>query len=337
LAPKNSNQKKKFNLFSLFYDPNKDGRGVDKSEINAPRNLKLFFKMYGRNITRLLYINLMIILGNFPLLFGLFALSGNVSHHSFAPVSRFFPILYGTLKLGGGSPVTAALYGVHGVQSAIAVNSTASYVLYTLTALVFFTFGLVNVGTTYILRNLVKGEPIFLWHDFWYAIKRNLRQGIIIGIIDLFLLIALSYDIVFFYFNLGDTMFNIMFYMSLFLAVIYFMMRFYMYIILVTFDLSIFKILKNSFIFSLLGIKRNILAAIGIVLLIAFTYTFLIFLFPVGVTILLVAIFSHGAFMAAYAAFPKIKQIMIDPYYEEHPEERKDTGSDEEPIFTDTI
>lgn len=337
LASQKPKQKKKFNIFSLFYDPNKDGKGVDKSELNAPRNLTYFFKLYGRNMTRLLYINLLYIFGNFPLLFGLFALSGNVSHHSFVPISRFFPMMYSTLKLGGGSAVTAALYGVHGMQSAIAVNSTASYVLYCMTALVIFTFGLTNIGTTYILRNIVKGEPIFLWRDFWYAIKRNIRQGIILGIIDLFLILALSYDIVFFYYNIGDTFFNIMFYMSLFIAVIYFMMRFYMYIMTVTFKLSIFKILKNSFIFALLGIKRNALAVLGIALCIAVTYTFIIYLFPVGIMIPLIALFSHGAFMAAYAAFPKIKQIMIDPYYEAHPDENPDKISDEEPIFNDTI
>ena len=33
-----------------------------------------------------------------------------------------------------------------------------------------------------------------------------------------------------------------------------------MYILLVTFDLPIRKILKNSFIFALLGFKRNIMA-----------------------------------------------------------------------------
>ena len=39
---------------------------------------------------------------------------------------------------------------------------------------------------------------------------------------------------------------------------------------MVTFDLKIFKIIKNSLIFSLLGIKRNILAFLGIIILVFF-------------------------------------------------------------------
>ena len=44
-----------------------------------------------------------------------------------------------------------------------------------------------------------------------------------------------------------------------------------------------------------------------------------------------VLLFGDCAFMAVYAAFPKIKEIMIDPYYkDEEPEEEPD-----EPIFRD--
>lgn len=53
---------------------------------------------------------------------------------------------------------------------------------------------------------------------------------------------------------------GVFFYVCLFLLIIYSFMRNYMYIIMVTFKLSIFKILKNSFIFAFLGIKRNLAA-----------------------------------------------------------------------------
>jgi hypothetical protein len=40
--------------------------------------------------------------------------------------------------------------------------------------------------------------------------------------------------------------------------------------------------------------------------------------------------------MKVYAAYFKIKEIMIDPYYEEHPEERPDR-SDVETIMRDDV
>ena len=178
---------------------------------------------------------------------------------------------------------------------------------------------------------MIKGEPIFMWDDFWYAIKRNLRQGMIMGIIDLVFSVLVVYDIVFFYFNTGvSMMMNIMFYASLLLALVWFWMRFYIYTLLVTFDLPIFKILKNSLIFSIIGFKRNFMATLGIAVMVIVTYLLMVSVFPIGIIIPFVLLFADCSFIACYAAFPKIKEIMIDPYYTEpEPEEY------EEPIFHD--
>ena len=105
---------------------------------------------------------------------------------------------------------------------------------------------------------------------------------------------------------------------------------------MVTFKLSVFKILKNSLIFSLLGIKRNIMALLGIVAFIAIEI-FLLFgtgaiLLPVALAALLCVLFATFAYMKVYASYFKIKQIMIDPYLAEHPE-----LVEEEPDYDDVI
>ena len=82
--------------------------------------------------------------------------------------------------------------------------------------------------------------------------------------------------------------------------------------------MKITKILKNSLIFSILGIKRNILALLGIVLLIALHIFITIYLItgPFGFVIILplVYIFATTAFMACYAAYPTIDKYLIAPY-----------------------
>ncbi len=319
----------KFNIYNLF-NPNKDGLGVSKSELNAPRNLVNFFKFYWRNLGRLAYTNMLMILGNFPIFFMMIASAGYLDRQGFAPASQLYGPLYGALKHNlQATPATMALFGVHGVQTSVSIPTTATYVFYALTALIIFTFGFVNIGTTYILRNTVKGEPVFIWHDFWYAIKRNKKQAFIYGILDVIFIGLLAYDILFFYFNIGSFMFNVMFYFSLALAFIYFIMRFYIYIIMLTFDLSIMKILKNALIFSILGFKRNIMAVIGIAAVLMLCYSMLIVFLPIGIILPFIIMLSTCAFMAAYAAYPKIKEIMIDPYYVEEEVEY------EEPIFRD--
>ncbi|MFA6948404.1 MAG: YesL family protein [Eubacteriales bacterium] len=328
MAKKNGNKKSRFNLYNLFAGDG-SGRGVAKTDDNGKRDAITFFKFYGRNFYRLLIVNLLMVFGNFPLIFGLFAMSGYLNGTNSTPASQLFAPLHGVMLHTGSNPINLALYGVHGTQSEISVNTPATLILFALTALVIFTWGYVNVGTTYILRNMVKGEPIFLWQDFWYAIKRNLKGGMLMGIIDAVCIGLLAYDVVFFYFNIGSFMNNVLFYLSLLLALIYIIMRFYIYNLLITFDLSFFKIFKNALIFTVLGIGRNLGALVAIVIAGFVNYSLLLMFIPLGLLLPFVITFSTGAFAASWAAFPKIKEIMIDPYAEE------EIKPAEEPIFHD--
>lgn len=314
---------KEFKLFSYSLD----GKGV-KKEPEGPKNLKNFFVSYARRFGQIVSVNLYYVFGNFPIFFAMLALSGNLNTKYPAPTSRVFTALYGAMT-ASDTPITSALFGVFGTKGELSMPTLATNVFWLLSLLVFLTFGLVNIGASYILRNMVKGEPIFMWSDFWYAIKKNLRQGIILGALDLLFMLLIAYDIVFFYSNLGNFMLGVFFWFSLFAAILYCFMRYYMYIVTVTFDLSIFKILKNALIFAILGFKRNIMALLGTAVFVLITsYIFALFV-PLGIIIPFVLLFGSCSYMAAYAAFPKIKQHMIDPYYVE---EEKD---EIEPIFKD--
>lgn len=316
---------KEFKLFNYTLE----GKGV-KKEPEGPKNLKNFFKNFASKFTRLITVNMYYIFGNFPILFALLALSGNLNRNSYAPAYKMFAPVYGIMK-HSQSPVTSALFGVFGTQSEIGFPTVLTNISWALSALVIFTYGFVNVGTTYILRNMVKGEPIFMWEDFWYAIKRNIKQGLIMGILDVLFSVLVVYDVVFFYFNIGSSgVMNVMFYASLLLAAIWFWMRFYIYILMVTFDLSLFKILKNALIFSIIGFKRNFMATLGIAAMLFLTYTIMLIAFPIGIIIPFVLLIADCSYMACYAAFPKIKEIMIDPYYVE-----PEPAEYEEPIFHD--
>ena len=94
-------------------------------------------------------------------------------------------------------------------------------------------------------------------------------------------------------------------------------MRNYMYLILVTFKLSIFKILKNSFIFAFLGIKRNLAALLGTVIVCFINVYLFVWLPLVGLTLPLIITTTTVFFIGAYAAYPVIKKYMITPYYKD--------------------
>lgn len=317
---------KEIKLFNF----NAQGKGV-KKEPEGPKNLANFFKHFANKFTRLVTVNMFIVLGNFPVFFFLLGTSGIIGYDTYMPINEMFAPIHGIIT-HEQSPTAATLFGIFGLQAETTLPNIWTYVILALSLLLIFTFGYVNTGTTYILRNMVKGEPIFMWDDFWYAIKRNKRQGFILGVLDLVFSVACAYCILYYNAAAGLTaIMNFMFWASIFIALLWAWMRFYMYILMITFDLSIFKILKNSLIFALLGFKRNFMATLGIIAMLIITYMLMMIYFPLGIIMPFILLFADCAFMSTYAAFPKIKEIMIDPYYkDEEPEQES-----EEPIFHD--
>lgn len=310
-APK----KKRFNLFEFF---NREGKGVEKDELNVLQDPSLinFFKLFGRKIGRLFSINLVYVFGNFPFLFFAFYMGKFTQIETAAPAYPIYSAVYGSVT-ASPSPISATLLGIFGRTSTVYIDTTVSKVFLCLSALLIFTFGLVNVGCTRLIRSMVREEPVFFWSDFFSAIKSNLRQGLIYGVIDAFLCFMLVFDIIFFNLNInGSSMMLIFLFISWGMLILYSMMRMYIYLMMITFGLSLAKLIKNAVFFAILGIKRNILALLGIVLSAFLTYALCIIYMPIGIIIPFAILFSGTALMGAYAAYPKIKEIMIDPYYD---------------------
>lgn len=315
-----------------FYDYNKPGKGVKKSSVREDFSLINFFKIYIRKFWKLCSVNILYFVFNFPVFIFLLGLSGNFDIPFKTPASPMYQQLHSIILHIGKSPATNALMGFEKygrlVESSYA--GAVSYTLMWLGILTVLTFGLANSGLAYILRNFAREEHAYIWGDYVSTIKRNFFPAVILGIIDLLFGGVIIYDIIFFRYNTGVSfMTDMMFWMALLLALIYFIMRFYMYTILVTFKLSIPKILKNSFIFTFLCIKRNIVGVIGIALVVALNYFIIAIFPPLGVIIPFLFTVTAMAFIASYTAYPGIKKYMIDPYYTK-PEE-----DDEEKIFSD--
>ena len=147
-------QPKKKKRFKLF-DSQREGKGVTKEQANLPPNLKKFFIIYRRDFSRLLSVNLFIVLGNFPVFFLLIALSGILSVDFATPAVGSFPAFSGLLAHTGTTAPMLALNGIIGPQATGGTYLPIAYVFFGLSLLTFFTFGLVHVGTTYVLRNMV--------------------------------------------------------------------------------------------------------------------------------------------------------------------------------------
>lgn len=317
-------QPKKKKRFKLF-DSQREGKGVTKEQANLPPRLKKFFILYRRDFSRLLSVNMFLVLGNFPVFFLLLALSGIFSVDFATPAVGAYPAFAGMLEHTALSAPLLALNGIVGVQSTASAYLPIAYVFFGLSILTFFTFGLVNVGTAYILRNMVKGDPVFVWADFWYAVKNNLKQGFFFGIVDLLILVLIPFNIL--HYSTGVGFWNgVLFWLTIVAGFVYLLMRRYIYLQMVTFSLKITKILKNALIFSILGFKRNILAFLGVIALCFITLmcAYSGVLFSLAIAIPLVLLFSNASYMTTYAAYFKIKEVMIDPYYADKKQEEEE-------------
>ena len=108
-----------------------------------------------------------------------------------------------------------------------------------------------------------------------------------------------------------------MYVLTIALIIIYMIFRFYTYLMVVTFDMKLMKIFKNALIFVVLGIKRNIMALLGLAIVTLFAGVLIVIFLPMGLGVTLVLPFIYYlalcAFIYTYAAYPVIQKYMIDP------------------------
>ena len=309
---------KKFKLFSK-----KEKKDITPEEVeaerNGPKGIKLFFKLLKRNFGSLISLNLMMLFMVLPLLAAFYVyLQGDTTPSVTSPV---YATLHGA-DLIIETPATELLKNTFSTRLMLPVHKSVVYpVIIGIIALLALTWGWQNVGSTYVLRSIVRSEPVYIWSDYFYAIKKNLKQGFIFGIIDFVIIAVLTFDIMWFSGNTGSFAQDLMYFCTVGLALLYVFMRFYLYIMLITFDLSYWKLLKNALIFTTIGIKRNIVGGLGIILMAGLNIALVIFFMPMGVAVpLILPLFyfmSFSSFISVYTAYPSIQKYMIDPIIKE--------------------
>ena len=307
----------------------RDGKGVEKDDTIKGYSPVNFFRLYFRRFMNMITINLLYIFGNFPVLFLILAISGFFSKNAVAPSSLLFPFLNGISTAGGASPELSVLFGIGGVTENVYVPNTATYILYAIGALIVVTFGLVNVGCTYLIRETVRGEHVFVFEDFFSTIKKNFWQGLGFGIFDMLVLSLCLYANWSYLVNYAS--YSILFFASVAMTILYLFVRFYIYLMIVTFDLKPLQILKNSFIFAILSFGKNLLSLIICAALAGIAFISSMAFMPIGVIMAVVLMFSTMTYTTMYICYPKVEKLMIEPYYEEHPKERPVQEKEERP------
>lgn len=163
--------------------------------------------------------------------------------------------------------------------------------------------------------------------DFWSRAWSNARQGLFFGIADI-LIVCLCVSGMFSGFAEAGK--NVSYALSVIRSVvcgialvIWLFMRHYTYLMAVTVNLSVFHILKNAWLFVVLGFGRNVLSCL--VTLACMVVTFL--LAPL-MTIIFLPLFFYSLswFCTVFTCYPIIKKYIVVPALEA--QEQSEAGQD---------
>lgn len=315
-------------LFDFFTGNNLEGKGVKKTGNKEKLNFINYFKMFWQKLNVIIIGNIIATLCNFPLIIAFISYLGYFNDVTVAPRLPIYTNIYGVISIEGVTPYTSALETLFGMSRNVSVITDATKYLMAFAFIAIFTFGFSNVGLTYLMRSCVRRNSVMSWGDFWYSVKKNWKQGLILGILDILIIFISIYDGMFFFANNTDFMYLMLYYVILIFGLIYLVMRNYIYLISITFNLKIPKIFNYSFRLALLGLKRNIWFLVVTLLMLYITWIIILFSPYIGVIFPCIFTFGIICFTGTFTAYPIIEKYMIEPFYDID-------VSGEEPVFID--
>ncbi|MBQ7109502.1 MAG: DUF624 domain-containing protein [Clostridia bacterium] len=178
--------------------------------------------------------------------------------------------------------------------------------------------GPVTAGISYIMRNYSREEHAWVWTDFKDEAKSNFKQATIVFVIDLIMIFVFNAALSFY--SGAEGSLGILKYVVWAIILVYTLMHFYIYPIMITFDLPLKDIYKNSLIFAMGKLPSNlfvliVLMAVHIGLPVC-TILFCGKQMPIILVIiyLLELVFLQGfsAYLVNFNAYPKLKKYMLD-------------------------
>ncbi len=217
--------------------------------------------------------------------------------------------------------------------------------LYLVCCIPIVTIGPATCGLVYILRNFANEKPVFMVSDFFDAFKSNFKQGFFLGLLDILTTGIVGIALIWYIANQGlSVAMAIPLGISIMVLVLLMFMRFYTYLMVVTVELPLKHILKNSLIFSFLGIKSNFITAFWTLLLIVPLLWFypliwaLVFILIGFALVWFIAVFNSYPYIVKYIIEPHEKQMRAEMGEDDEDDEDEDGEGDEEDddvIFTD--
>lgn len=175
------------------------------------------------------------------------------------------------------------------------------------------TIGPAIAAMTKVCRNWSQERNAFMWSDFWDAYKSNFKQSFVMGLIDLVFIAGFTVAIpAYNEWAKTTTAMYIPLVLCLSCCIVFFMMHFYIYLMIVSTNLTLGKIVKNSFFLVSLGVKKSLWTLLVWIVVVFLMVGFL----PISLFFILFWPFSFICFVGAFNCYPVIRKYVIQPYYD---------------------
>lgn len=203
--------------------------------------------------------------------------------------------------------------------------------------------GIPMMGLTYSTRNFAREEHVFVWFDFIDQVKKNWKAGLRHGLVSFFVYFCGYVGIEVYSAQLSTSWVFMIPFVVLCIALIAFTFaQYYIFPMIITFELSYKNIIKNGFLFSLIALLRNVL--LSLLHLAVWSSIVWYFFDPtgelliLGILALLIGIPAFTAFLNNFVTYPLLLRFIIKPMYSEDETEADSSykeGDHYKPLETD--
>jgi hypothetical protein len=301
-------------LYMSIFKPNynKPGPGVEKNEPPKPGYIR-FWILYFRNFNKMLLYGAVYFVVAVPLICFVFYLITMYVNPQIAV--DFYEAMENASKELAPEGETVIISSWFIILFTI-ITAVPPYISLPLVAISAIVFGPINCGIVYCMRNHAREEHAW-FSDIFVRAWRNVKQGLFFGFLDLAVIIS-AFIYLFSPDTLGlpDWLFAYLRLLALGIFLVYLIMRWYIYQMAVTFNLRILGILKNAWVFVILGLGRNLIAGVLSVLFIAFWVLFPLFYpatMPFVLLMMLSLFWSMLWFLQVFTTYPVMHKYLVAP------------------------
>lgn len=288
----------------------KPGKGVEKDE---PKKNAFFhfWELVGRKFFQLVGYNVMYLICLLPLVIAIYGI-----------VYTWLSVIAGA----GGTGETVALSPLLNLMGML-YNFVPAALHIPLVVVSLILYGPLTMGMTYVLRNFVREEHAWMSDIFGRALS-NWKQGLFFGILDIIAVVIMYTNWNYSALSGGEVnLFAIIIRgITTMLFIYYLFMRNYFYQLAVTVNLRAGQIIKNASIFGIVGIGRNFLALIFVLLTVAVATLTHSFIELLAVPCIM---FSFSGFMAVYCTYPITDKYVVQPALAEQRKNEDRIGFDD--------